>query len=113
MLLMKDKRGAGEAPDLFRAAIHGDQDELQAAIAAGQSLRQTSDSQKTPLHVAAEFGQQDFIIAALEIDSETVHWVDAYGQRAYDYSEGRSDHKAMDALAKAMYPPGQTFTLED
>ncbi|WP_195820652.1 ankyrin repeat domain-containing protein [Roseobacter sp. MH60115] len=109
LAIMKEEKSEKEPPDIFHAARNGDIVELNAAIESGQSLSDVDELEKTPLHLAAEYGHEEFVISVLARDKSQVHQLDHYGCRPYDYSEGRSDERAMQALTLAMYPPESTI----
>lgn len=109
---MKKEISGTEKPSLFRAAKNNDLGEMERGLGDGQSLAETRKDGMNPVHVAAEHGSEDFVVAAVEIDPAAANAVDQFGRRPFDYAEGRSDSTAMTALSAAMYPEGEVMKVD-
>lgn len=92
-------------PDLYHAAAHDDVAELRAAIALGQRLDDAFGFNRwTPLHTAAFYGSENFIVEALKYDHADVWYFDAYGKIPFDYASIRNDTHVMKRFFDVMYP---------
>lgn len=92
-------------PNIFLAAYFDDVAELRRARAAGQSLNEVNPiTFKTPLHIAAIQGAENFILEAVQ-DRDLDPWIfDPSMRTAFDYSAMRKDRRAMRAIFGAMHP---------
>lgn len=96
----------GEEPDIFLAARTNNVGMLSECIESGQSLDliEAHSSQRTPLHIAAIYRCQDFILAAAAYNFNP--WIrDCDGRLAIDHAQAQGLQDAQKVLLDKMYPP--------
>ena len=92
-------------PDIFRAAREDDLDELERALADGQTLDTAAQgTHLTPVHVAALRGSVAFLEAAMLRAPETAWMQDGQHRTPFDHAAARQDRKSMAHLHNAMHP---------
>lgn len=106
---MTEPRGVPQEPDIFAAARLNSTEGLEDALKAGQTLQDTDDRDRNPLHVAAHYGSEDFVEAAAPMDRDALWMTDMTGRKPIDYAEMRGDVRPIEAIGAAMYPPGSHF----
>lgn len=106
---MKTPRGAPEKPDIFAAARLNSIEGLEDALQAGQSLQDTDERGRNPLHVAAHYGSHDFIEAAIPRDFDALWMIDDTGRHPRSYAFMRRDYETASMIGRAMHPPGSHF----
>lgn len=87
-----------ENPDIFRAAQQDDVDEMNAALSAGQTLRDKGLNDVTPAHIASANNSLKFLKQATELDSGILDLRDFKGFRPIDYAISHSKFEACKLL---------------
>ncbi|MCD1628098.1 ankyrin repeat domain-containing protein [Seohaeicola saemankumensis] len=108
--LQTDDGTKKEPPDIFRAAREDDLNELERALADGQSLDAAAlDTHLTPVHVAAMRGSINFLEAAMMYNPQTAWMQDGQQRTPFDHAAARQDRQSMAHLHNAMYPEMQVL----
>ncbi len=94
--------------DIFLAARNNDLQELKLALEQGQRLDIIiPENGHTPLHTAALWGHNDFIIAALSHPTANPWARSRRGLLPYAIAADRRDTHIMKLFFDAMYPEGR------
>jgi hypothetical protein len=97
--------------DIFRAAANDDVQELQRAIAEGQTLDLIEESTGfNPVIVALLERSEQFLLAAMKIDFDPWHR-DPNERLAIDHANALGMREIQRLLLQKMYPPGWSEQL--
>jgi len=112
----KSKAVLPEQPQasVFHASVFNDVEELQAALAHGESLNQARGQNGfTPLHTAAFNGSLAFIAEAVKHPSADPWAFDRNGRRAIDIAAAAGFKEIVELLYAAMYQTDENVFLHN